>query len=318
MKVLLVGGTGFVGHHIVHKLLERGHEVSVLARNRPATTPAAVAFHAADAQKLSDEDLDGLLAGHDGVVHAAAAAFFSPQDVDTAAFYRASNVEPVVRLLAAARRTGCDRAVLLGSYYVTLNRENPDSRLHEGSPYIQSRIEQAAWARRAAGDGMSLAVLELPYVLGATPGRPSALDPYVQQMAQGKGIVVYPGGTAVAAVSEVADATVAALDKRVDGDFPIATANISWADLLRRLAVASGHAPQRVWRLGPMETAAYFRLRNLRRRNEGVRSGFNIVKVGRLHASDMFVDTEIAGQKLGIKHADLDRAIRDTALAVSN
>ncbi|MEV6604078.1 hypothetical protein [Kutzneria sp. NPDC051319] len=96
-------------------------------------------------------------------------------NVDTAAFFRASNVEPVVRLLAAARRAGCDRSALLGSFYATLHREHPEAHVHEGSPYIHSRIEQASWARSAAGDAMSLAVLELPYVLGHTPGRWSVL-----------------------------------------------------------------------------------------------------------------------------------------------
>ncbi|EWM18443.1 NAD(P)-dependent oxidoreductase [Kutzneria sp. 744] len=313
MKVLLVGGTGFVGHHIVGKLLGQGHQVSVLARTPSEHLPAGAVFHAGDANRLSDEDLTELLAGHDGVVHAATAAFASPLNVDTAAFFRASNVEPVVRLLAAARRAGCDRSALLGSFYATLHRERPEARVHEGSPYIHSRIEQASWARSAAGDAMSLAVLELPYVLGHTPGRWSALAPHLEKMAQGKGIAVYPGGTAVAAVSEVADAAVIALEQRANGDFPIATANISWKHLLRGLAVGGGHAPRRVWELSPWETEMYFRLQLLQMRKGGVRSGFHPARLGRLHASDMFVDTDIATKALGFEHADVDQAIRDTA-----
>ena len=37
MKVLVTGGTGFVGTHLVNRLLQRGHEVAVLSRN-PAKT----------------------------------------------------------------------------------------------------------------------------------------------------------------------------------------------------------------------------------------------------------------------------------------
>lgn len=313
MKVLLVGGTGFVGHHIVHTLLEQGHGVSVLGRTPSEHLPAAVVFHAGDVNRLTDEELTSLLAGHDGVVHAATAAVHSPLNVDTTAYYRASNVEPVVRLAAAARRAGCDRAVLLGSFYATMHRERPESLVLGGSPYIQSRLEQASLARRAAGDEMSLAVLELPYVLGHTPGRFSAFVPQLEQLARGKGVVVYPGDVAVAAVSEVAAAAVAALDKRADGDFPIATANVGWARLMRGFAAAGGHAPQRVWRLSRRETALFVRYRLLRTRKDGVRVGLDPAMMGRLHADGMTVDTEAAVQALGITHADLDQAIRDTA-----
>ena len=33
MKVLVIGGTGFIGKYLVEKLLNRGHEVTIFSRN---------------------------------------------------------------------------------------------------------------------------------------------------------------------------------------------------------------------------------------------------------------------------------------------
>ena len=37
MKVAVAGGTGFIGRHVVHALVEHGHEVVVLARHATPT-----------------------------------------------------------------------------------------------------------------------------------------------------------------------------------------------------------------------------------------------------------------------------------------
>ncbi len=70
MKVLVTGGTGFVGTHLVNRLLQRGHAVAVLARhpektrnryNRPV--------EAAAGDVLEPSSLTSAVAGRDAVVH---------------------------------------------------------------------------------------------------------------------------------------------------------------------------------------------------------------------------------------------------------
>ncbi len=70
MKVLVTGGTGFVGTHLVNRLLQRGHAVAVLARdprktrnryNRPVET--------APGDVLDPPTLAAAAAGRDAVVH---------------------------------------------------------------------------------------------------------------------------------------------------------------------------------------------------------------------------------------------------------
>ncbi len=70
MKVLVTGGTGFVGTHVVNRLLQRGHGVAVLARNpdrarnrydRPVETAVG--------NVLDPDSLARAAQGRDAVVH---------------------------------------------------------------------------------------------------------------------------------------------------------------------------------------------------------------------------------------------------------
>ena len=70
MKVLVTGGTGFVGTHVVNALRRRGHEVAVLARrpdrtrnryNRPVENVRG--------DVLDPSSLVPAIAGRDAVIH---------------------------------------------------------------------------------------------------------------------------------------------------------------------------------------------------------------------------------------------------------
>ena len=68
MNVLVTGGTGFVGSHLVPRLVAAGHIVSVLARGQHrASLPAGVTLIRGDV--ASGEGLDAALQGVTAVVH---------------------------------------------------------------------------------------------------------------------------------------------------------------------------------------------------------------------------------------------------------
>lgn len=311
MKVLVVGGTGFIGHHIVRELLAHEHDVTVLVRTPPTNLPATVTVQLGNLTDLSEERLDTIVSGHRGIIVASAAAVAAPRNADIAAYFRDTNVTPVARLLAAGCRARCDRAVILGSFYATLQREQPTLRLAELSPYISSRIEQAERARAAVDAETSVAVLELPYVAGTTPGRQSPLEPMLHSMSIGNaGILAYPGTTAVVTVTQVARAAVAALDRRANGNYPVVTANLPWADLFTRLATAAGRPPQRIWKLHPRAIELLIRMAGIRQRRQGFTLGFNPAQWSDLHATAMILDPDIARTELGVEPDDLDRALQ--------
>ena len=70
MKVLVTGGTGFVGTHLVNRLLHRGHQVAVLARDpRKTVNRYNRPVEAAAGNVLDRDSLTAAAAGRDAVIH---------------------------------------------------------------------------------------------------------------------------------------------------------------------------------------------------------------------------------------------------------
>lgn len=69
MKIALIGGTGFVGSTVLQELLERGHEVTALARN-PGKYAPHPHLKVVQADALDAGQVARALAGQDAVVSA--------------------------------------------------------------------------------------------------------------------------------------------------------------------------------------------------------------------------------------------------------
>ena len=91
MKIALIGVTGQVGSRILAELLQRGHEVTGIARDPSRARPRpGLTLKAADATEV--EALAAVLAGHDAVI--SATRFVSAE---------------VTALVAASKRAGVKR-----------------------------------------------------------------------------------------------------------------------------------------------------------------------------------------------------------------
>jgi NADH dehydrogenase len=70
MKVLVTGGTGFVGTHLVNRLLQRGHRVAVLARDpRKTVNRYNRPVEAVSGNVLDRESLAAAASGRDALIH---------------------------------------------------------------------------------------------------------------------------------------------------------------------------------------------------------------------------------------------------------
>jgi dTDP-L-rhamnose 4-epimerase len=121
MRVLLTGGAGFIGRHVLAEMLRRGHDVRVLDSLRSDV-------HATGAEPLEDVDVqiadvrdaaavDRALEGMEAVVHLAAKVGLGV-DVGDLPDYASSNDVGTAVLLAALARANVMRLTLASSMVV--------------------------------------------------------------------------------------------------------------------------------------------------------------------------------------------------------
>lgn len=117
---VVTGGAGFIGSHLVDRLLAEGHRVRVID-NFACGSPANLAHHRGDPRLAVHEAdvsdgaaLGPLLRGAEWVFHLAALADIVPSIEQPTAYHRA-NVEGTLRVLEAARAAGVRRFLYAAS-----------------------------------------------------------------------------------------------------------------------------------------------------------------------------------------------------------
>jgi len=186
--VLVTGGSGFVGSHVILQLLAAGHEVRTTVRSlarepqvratleKAGADTGRLRFVAADLEK--DEGWTEAVAGCDYVQHVAS-PFPQSQPEDEQELIRPA-VNGTLRVLRAARDAGVKRVVLTSSFAaIGYGHGQRHSDYTEADwtdvngpavqPYMKSKTlaERAAWDFVAAeGKGMELAVVNPVGIFG--------------------------------------------------------------------------------------------------------------------------------------------------------
>lgn len=318
VRVVMIGGTGFLGYFACGELVDRGHDVVAVGLGEPApgSMPDGVACAVLNTDTASNEELDQVLHGSDVLIHAARAdGRFSAKPPAIEAFRR-SNVDPFFRLIAAMQRAGTRRLVILGSYYTALARARPDLPILTRSAYPISRAEQAELAFSLAGEAIDVAVLELPYIFGAAPGRGTLWGHIIDRISQAEGPVkVSSGGTACVTASQVGKATAGAVERAAGHVFhPIGGENLSHAEIYAHFAQALGVSREFV-PLAQEEAQAAALAQVERLRNAGIETGYHPQDLAVLQAADLFLDPAPSMEALGYPADAIAPAIAETVNA---
>jgi UDP-glucose 4-epimerase len=160
-KVLVTGGAGYVGSHVVRHLLEARREVVVLDDLSFGHRAAVGDAPLVEGDFGDASVLDGILGGSefDSVVHMAGSCLVGESMADPARYY-ANNVAKTITLLDAMRRHGVQAIVFSSSAAVygepqdvPIREEHPCSPTN---PYGETKLaveRLLGWYRRAYGIG---------------------------------------------------------------------------------------------------------------------------------------------------------------------
>jgi nucleoside-diphosphate-sugar epimerase len=217
MRVLITGGTGFVGSHTAAAVIRSGHTVRLLVR-RPERVGAALAplgIHEADAvigDVLDAASVQAAVEGCDAVINAAAVYSLVPGEARKTLETNARATEVVIE---AASGASLDPIVHVSSYVALLPSDaviGPDSPVGVGAPaYPRSKAESELIARRHQAEGVPVVTTYPGAVVGPD-------DPYFGDSAFTLAMILrnrtpfaLPGGWPVADVRYVANAHAAML-----------------------------------------------------------------------------------------------------------
>lgn len=184
MKIIVAGGTGFIGSALVDRLARKGHALTVLTRIKKTLMPGATPL--VWQPGVSGEwrrDLEATLADADGVINLAgesiAAGRWSKARKDQLRLSRIESTRALVDAIAGAR--GRPKFLINGSavgYYGPRADEPINEAEHPGSDFLARLcVEWEAEARRAEALEVRVVLLRTGIVLGRGGGALAKMVP---------------------------------------------------------------------------------------------------------------------------------------------
>jgi UDP-glucuronate 4-epimerase len=211
MKILVTGGAGFIGSHLVEKLVGEGREVAVLddfndfydpeiKRRNLAAVAGEVAIHEVDLRDAAAVTAVVGAGKFDAIVHLAARAGVRPS-IKQPQLYFDTNVDGTLHLLEAARQAGIERFIFASSSSVYgVSKTVPFSEdLHLTqtiSPYAATKIAgEFLCSTYSHLYQMRIVALRFFTVYGPRQRPDLAIHQFTRRIASGKLIDQFGDGT---------------------------------------------------------------------------------------------------------------------------
>jgi UDP-glucose 4-epimerase len=247
MKVLVTGGAGFIGSHVVDAYLDAGWNVAAVDNlstgNRRNLNPRAT-FHALDIRDPRLREI--LVQERPDVVNHHAAQSSVPRSVADPRLDADVNILGTLHLIDACREAGVRRIVYAstgGALYGNPEHlpAGEDAPILPLSPYGVSKFVGEHYLRIRAGEGMTWAVLRYSNVYGPRQdpsGEAGVVAIFTRAMLEGRAPTIFGDGTQTrdfVYVGDVAQANVLAAAHAASGIANIATGEETSVNELHRV-----------------------------------------------------------------------------------
>ncbi len=245
MKILVTGGTGFLGSHLVERLIDRGHSVRVMGRLAPAR-PVEGSFEFQEGDLRHPESLRRAVRSVEIIYHLAGLVSFNPKD--GRAMYEL-HVDGTRQLLEAARESEVQRIILAStSGTIAVSKEEAIGDEENDYPiavvgrwpYYLSKIYQEKLALQFCRQhSIPLIVLNPSLLLG--PGDDRLSSTWIVSKFLNQDIPAMPsGGLSFVDCRDAADAFAAALSAGEVFGRHLMGLNMSFREFLGRLNRLTG------------------------------------------------------------------------------
>lgn len=279
MKIIICGGTGFLGYYTALAALEQGHEVTSLALPEEGLDwfPKEIKRLDIDLFTATEDELVPLFQGFDAMVYSVGPDDRITPPAPAYEFFHERLVNHCAKVFRAAEKAGVKKGVVYNSYFAYFDRMYPEKKLAEWHPYIGCRVEQAKAVIEQAKT-MEVCVLELPYIFGSMRGRiPLWRDVYIERFFRAPMICFPNGGTTMISVRAVGQAGMGAILHGKHGErYPIGDENHPFKFMLEAMREGLGIPKKPICLVGKRLCAMGANMIAKKDAKEGKQAGLNM------------------------------------------
>jgi uncharacterized protein (TIGR01777 family) len=191
MKILMTGGTGFVGTQLTSRLIQDGHEVTILTRSPKGSERRVAGISYVQGDPAQKGPWQETIKDHDGIINLAGASIFSKWTEKHKKAIRESRVKTTQNIVEGIPSRPERPITLFSTSAVGYYGFHGDEELFEESPpgndfLAQIAVEWEGEALKAKDKGARVVITRFGIVLGEKGGALSQMIPLFKKYIGGR------------------------------------------------------------------------------------------------------------------------------------